>query len=156
MTAFGTARLTALLLPLMLIGGALISEYQFGLYPCEMCHWQRWPHYAAIGVALCAFVLPGTGLRHGLVTIAALLIAMSGGIGIFHAGVEYGWWEGLTSCSISGPASLDDIFNTPMVRCDVAQWSLLGVSLAGYNALISLGGAGIILTLLRRARVLGK
>ncbi|WP_118857779.1 disulfide bond formation protein B [Sphingomonas mesophila] len=147
-----TARLLALLVPSALLGGALLSQYVGGLHPCEMCHWQRWPHYAAIPLALAAFLYPvGTRGANVLTALAAVAVAVSGAIGVFHAGVEYGWWEGLTTCSSAGAAmSLDDLFNVPLVRCDEVQWSLLGISMAGYNAIFSLGGAALILFLLGR------
>ena len=153
MTGLHWARWLALLVPVALIGGALIGQYQFGLAPCEMCHWQRWPHYAAIGAALLGLVVPAQALQRFLTTLAALLIATSGAIGLFHAGVEYGWWEGLTQCASVGSGSLEDIMNAPLTRCDVAPWDLFGISLAGFNGIISIGAAGVILTLLRRARV---
>ena len=73
--------------------------------------------------------------------LAALAIVTSGAIGLFHAGVEYGWWPGITSCALvagngSGNA-LEDIMNTPLVRCDQPAWTLFGISLAGYNFLVS-------------------
>ena len=150
------ARLIAFLLPLALLAGALGSQYIGGLYPCEMCHWQRWPHYAAVAVAALAFVVPGRQAREGLVVAAALLIALSGAIGVYHAGVEYHWWQGMTACSStltmtgSTPAErLAAIMNAPVIRCDQAQWRFLGVSLAGFNAILSLGGAAVILMLMR-------
>lgn len=153
------ARAIALALPLALILGALGSQYLGGLYPCEMCHWQRWPHYAAVLVAGVAFVVPGRAARRFLVIVAALLIACSGLIGVFHAGVEYHWWNGVTACtSTIAPGAttsaerLAAIMNAPMIRCDVAQWTLGGVSLAGFNALLSLGGAITILVFMRRTR----
>ncbi len=151
------ARWIALLLPATLLAGALGSQYVGGLYPCEMCHWQRWPHYGAVVLAALAFVVPGRGARRSLVLLAALAIAVSGAIGVYHAGVEYGWWQGVTSCT-STVAGGDDgdalarILAAPMVRCDVPQWTFAGVSLAGFNALLSLGGALTILMLTRRAR----
>ena len=145
------ARLLALAVPVVLLGGALLSEYVGKLYPCEMCWWQRYPHAAAILVAIAACVSPLTAPRTRLLTyVAAALIAVSGAIGAFHAGVEYGWWEGLTTCTTSGATSLDDIMAVPLVRCDQVQWSLAGISLAGFNALISLGGALAIALLARR------
>ena len=88
-----------------------------------------------------------------MIILAALLIAISGLIGAFHAGVEYGWWEGVTSCATRGNISFEDMLdNIAMVRCDVAPWTLWGVSLAGFNAIFSLGGALAILVLLRRQR----
>lgn len=147
-----TPRLLALLIPAALLGGAWIAQLGFGLPPCEMCHWQRWPHYAALVPALAAFVTPAH-VQRPLVILAALLIAISGLIGIFHAGVEYDWWEGLTQCTAPVAASLDDLFNVPLIRCDVAPWTLWGVSLAGFNAIFSLGGAAAILLLLRRQRI---
>jgi disulfide bond formation protein DsbB len=142
------ARLLALLLPAGLLGGALSSQYAGGLYPCEMCIWQRWPHGAAILLALVALASPpNVGRTRLLVLLAAFLIAVSGAIGLFHAGVEYGWWEGITLCTTNGASSLEDILKVPLVRCDQVQWSLLGISLAGWNAILSLGGAAVIAAL---------
>ena len=153
------ARSIALVLPLLLRLGALGSQYLGGLYPCEMCHWQRWPHYSAVLLAAATFVVPQRSLRASLVLVAALLIGISGAIGLFHAGVEYHWWNGITACtttvSMAGttPAErLAAIMNAPMVRCDSAQWSLAGISLAGFNAIFSLGGAITIFVLMRKTR----
>lgn len=96
---FKQARVLALLVPSALMLGALGSQYIGGLYPCEMCHWQRWPHEFAIVAALFAFGTRNHRAALVLVVLAALGIATSGGIGVFHAGVEYGWWPGITSCS---------------------------------------------------------
>lgn len=142
------ARLLALLLPAALLGGALLSQYVGGLYPCEMCYWQRWPHGAAILLAIIALISPLRAARTRLIVLlAAFLIAMSGAIGVFHAGVEYGWWEGITRCTTNGATSLEDILKVPLVRCDQVQWSLFGISLAGFNAILSLGGAALIAAL---------
>lgn len=151
MRNFATARLLALLFPATLIGGALISQYGFGLFPCEMCMWQRWPHYAAIVAAILAFLIGDKPAGRALVGLSAVLVIASGLIGVFHAGVEYGWWEGLTRCASSGAMTLDDIMNAPLIRCDVAPWTFYGISLAGFNAVFSLVGGGVILSLLRRA-----
>lgn len=152
MTDFAKARLLALIVPSALMLGALGSQYVGGLHPCEMCYWQRWPHDAAIVLALFAFGTRVNKASHVLVALAALAIMVSGGIGLFHAGVEYGWWEGITTCSTTAAGvSLEHIMRAPVVRCDVPQWTLLGISLAGYNAIISLGAGVAILGLLRRA-----
>lgn len=149
-----TAQRLALLIPLALIGGALASQYLGGLFPCEMCMWQRWPHYAAIVAAALSFAI--RPIRVPLIWLATLGIAVSGGIGAFHAGVEYGWWEGLTRCAThfaTGGSALDAIMNAPLIRCDVAPWSLFGISLAGWNAILSLGGALIVtMLMLKRPR----
>lgn len=149
------ARWLALATPLVLVGGALASQYLGGLFPCEMCHWQRWPHYAAIVLAALAFV-PGAPIRP-LVALAALGIAISGAIGVFHAGVEYGWWQGITACTstVGKPGGstedlLREIMAAPLIRCDQPQWTWLGISLAGFNALASLSAALAIGALMRR------
>ena len=150
-TGLRQARLLALAVPLVLLGGALLSEYVGKLYPCEMCWWQRYPHALAILIAAAALMGPLAAPRTRLLTYgAAAAIALSGVIGAFHAGVEYGWWEGLTTCTTSGATSLDSIMAVPLVRCDQVQWSLGGISLAGFNALISLGGALAIVLLARK------
>ena len=146
-------------LPVALLAGAWGSQLFGGLYPCEMCHWQRWPHYAALVPAFLAFFVPQRSIRGSLVILAALLIAVSGAIGVAHAGVEYGWWQGFTACTSTvdftgGTAAdrLNAILKAPVIRCDVAQWTLGGISLAGFNAIFSLGGAAAILVLMRKAR----
>lgn len=146
------ANVAALVLPAVLMAGALGSQYIGGLYPCEMCYWQRWPHEAAIGISILAFFLKPP-VRAILVLLAAIAIIVSGGIGVFHAGVEYGWWEGLTACTnTSQGGSLADIMRAPLVRCDVPQWTFAGISLAGFNALFSIAGGVAILALLRSAK----
>lgn len=151
MTSLQKARALALLIPAALLAGAWGFQLIGHLYPCEMCHWQRWPHYAALPIALLAFV-PGMPQRP-LVALAAIAIAVSGAIGVAHAGVEYHWWQGFTPCTStfsSGGDTLSAIMNAPVVRCDAPQWTFAGISLAGFNAVISLGGALVILFLLSR------
>ena len=147
------ARLVALAAPLLLLGGALLSQYVGGLYPCEMCWWQREAHGAALVLAALAFTAPAPSNRaRALTALAAIAIAISGAIGAFHAGVEYHWWEGLTRCTATGAGSLGDIMGIPLVRCDQAQWAFHGISLAGFNAILSLGAAAIVAALLMRSR----
>jgi disulfide bond formation protein DsbB len=147
------ARALALGVPVFLLGGALLSQYVGGLHPCEMCYWQRWPHGFAIIAAAAAFYYAApTSNARILTALAALAIALSGAIGVFHAGVELGWWEGLTRCTAEGGLSLDDLLSAPLVRCDQVQWDFLGISMAGWNAIISLGAAAAIGFLLARGR----
>jgi disulfide bond formation protein DsbB len=152
------ARLIALLLPLALLGGALFSQYVGGLHPCEMCYWQRWPHGAAIILAALAFTAPANSSRsHNLVLAAAFAIAISGIIGVYHAGVEAKVFEGLTTCTASGRGLsaadlLKQISKAPIVRCDEVQVRFLGISMAGWNAILSLSGAATILFLSLRSR----
>ena len=143
------AYLLALLIPAALLGGALVAQYGYGLPPCEMCWWQRYPHIVALGLAGLAWVTR----RDALVALAAIAILVSGAIGAFHAGVEYNWWEGLTACTANAAASGDplaSIMAAPIVRCDVAPWTLGGISLAGFNFLISTAAGMAILFLIRR------
>lgn len=147
------ARVVALLTPALLLGGAYISQYGFGLYPCQMCWWQRYPHFVALALAVLAFLRPP---GRGLVALAGLAIAVSALIGAFHAGVEYNWWEGLTACSTTAGHvgdPLDAILHAPLVRCDVAPWSLFGISLAGWNFLFSGAAAWAIALLLAGKRI---
>lgn len=149
------ARWLALFVPAALLGGAYLSQYGFGLYPCEMCWWQRYPHFLAIVFGAIGVAVPRAALPAWL---AAAGIAVSGLIGGFHAGVEYGWWEGFTACTTAADLSGDPlkaIMNAPIIRCDVAPWTLFGISLAGFNFLISIGGAVLVALLLRRAGAKG-
>ena len=149
------ANALALIVPAALLAGAYGSQIWGGLYPCEMCWWQRYAHFAAIPLALLAFVLPGR--RRALVLMAALAIAVSGAIGGYHAGVEAGVFEGITTCTSTATGAtnadlLKAILAAPMVRCDQVQWALWGISMAGWNAIVSLSAAGVIawLSLKRR------
>lgn len=150
------ARWIALLLPLALLAGALGSQHFGGLVPCEMCMWQRYPHYLAVLVAAASFFVQHRATRTLFILFAGVLIAVSGGIGVYHAGVEYHWWHGLTGCTSNvdthGSAAdvLARIVQAPIVRCDTAQWTLGGVSLAGFNAIFSLAGAIAIFALASR------
>lgn len=141
MSRLTAARGLALGVPAALLAGAYISQYAFGLYPCEMCWWQRYPHFAAIGLAALAFVMQPARVW---AVLAGLAVLTSGLIGGFHAGVEYGWWPGITACAKVGAV---DVLNpsAPLVRCDQAPWTLFGISLAGFNFLISsAAGAAIV------------
>ncbi|MXO65695.1 disulfide bond formation protein B [Altererythrobacter endophyticus] len=136
--------------PALLLAGAYIGQYGFGLYPCEMCWWQRYPHFAAVILGIMGtFVAP----RRLWIAFAALAIMASGVIGGFHAGVEYGWWQGPTACSnlTAGAADpLQAIMTAPLVRCDQVAWSLFGISLAGWNFIVSLLSGLAIFSLLMR------
>ena len=147
------ARLLAFALPALLLATALAMQHWGGLFPCEMCHWQRWPHYAALVVAALAILLRRSPISRALTILAALLILTSGAIGVFHAGVEYGWWQGPAHCTSTvtrGADLLKSILAAPLIRCDVPQWTLFHISLAGWNAIISFAGGLTILGLCRR------
>jgi disulfide bond formation protein DsbB len=151
------ARTLALFVPAALLAGALGSQYLGGLVPCEMCMWQRWPHYTAVGVAILAILLRATPLSRPLTMLAGLLIITSGAIGVYQAGAEYGWWEGPAHCTMPplghGGDIMAQILAAPLIRCDVAQWTLFHISLAGWNALFSFaGGIAVLALCLKRAR----
>jgi len=155
--ALRLAQRLALGVPALLLAGAYVSEYGFGLYPCEMCWWQRYAHFAALALALLSTLVRPKTLW---IALAGLAVLGSGLIGAFHAGVEYGWWEGFTACTSAvgsaGGDPLEAIMNAPLVRCDVAPWTLAGISLAGFNALISLASAAAIFALLGKGQYRSK
>jgi disulfide bond formation protein DsbB len=143
----------------LLLAGAFGSQYFGGLVPCEMCWWQRYAHMVALVPAVLAFTAPAASARaRSLTLLAALAIAVSGVIGVYHAGVEAKIFEGFTTCTATLKAGgstvdlLQQITHAPFVRCDQVQWSFLGISLAGWNAILSLGGAALILILNLKAR----
>ncbi len=149
------ANAITLLTPAALLAGAYVFQYIGGLPPCEMCWWQRYPHMAAVAIALCAAIVPHASARLWLVRLAAVAITISGAIGVYHTGIEQKWWQGVTACTatpLSGSTAeiLADVMATPLVRCDAIPWSLFGVSMAGWNAVISIFAAGIILWLTRK------
>lgn len=136
-----------------LLGAALFFEMVLDMQPCQLCIWQRWPHVVAVvlGVAVWAWPLAP------LMLAGALASATSGGIAVYHTGVERGWFEGPSACSggidltrLSAEEMLDRILAAPVVRCDEVPWELLGLSMASWNALASFALAGVWLVALRR------
>lgn len=154
--SFNSLRWLSFLLPGGLLAGAYVAQYGFKLYPCEMCWWQRYPHFAAVAIAAVALLLGRMPFARVLVALAALAILTSGVIGGYHAGVEYQWWAGMTSCtstiSMDGGDIMKSIMEAPLSRCDAAPWKLFGISLAGFNFLLSTGGAIAILVGIWRNR----
>ena len=152
------AKVLALLAPAALLAGAYGSQYWGGLAPCEMCWWQRYAHMTGLAFAIAALLagrMPDRG--RSFVWLAALGILASGAIGAFHAGVELDYWEGFTQCTALAGGSGEDYFKSimaaPVIRCDDVQWSFLGISMAGWNAILSLASALMILWLsLKRPR----
>ena len=141
--------------PALLLLGALGFQHIGGLAPCEMCLWQRWPHLAALLLAVAALGLDGAARRAALI-VAAGAVLTSGAIGAYHAGVEWHWWAGPTHCTpvvaIGAGDFLKAMVAAPLVRCDVAAWQMAGISMAGWNALISAGIAAFAWARLRSAR----
>jgi disulfide bond formation protein DsbB len=127
------------------VGGAFAFQYLGGYAPCILCWWQRYAHFAVIGFALLALLPVGPSIRMGLLFCAGAAALTGTGIAVFHVGVEQHWWQGTAECgSTLGPAgSIEELrqrlLMQPVVRCDEVAWSLFGISMAGYNALISLG-----------------
>jgi disulfide bond formation protein DsbB len=146
---FRTVQWLALLLPAGLLAGAYGSQYIGGLFPCEMCWWQRYPHFLAVALALLSFAFGNPFEKRILVALAGFAILTSGIVAANHAGIEYGWWTGMTKCTstITGTGGdlLKSILNAPLTRCDRPAWTWMGISLAGYNFLLSCGGAIAIL-----------
>jgi disulfide bond formation protein DsbB len=145
----GAAKLLALLVPAALLAGAYGSQYLGGLAPCEMCYWQRYAHWAALVLAIGAIALTGMPDRgRSFVWLALLAILISGGIGAYHAGVEAGIFQGFTQCTATHGGSAQDVLKSvmaaSMVRCDEIQFEFLGVSMAGWNAIISVLAALVI------------
>ncbi|HEX8241658.1 MAG TPA: disulfide bond formation protein B [Allosphingosinicella sp.] len=160
MTSLDKARALAIAVPAALLAGAYGSEIWGGLYPCEMCWWQRYAHFVALAFGLLSLALrsfPDRG--RSLVWLAALAILTSGGIGAYHAGVEAGVFEGFTQCTstagagLSGEELLKAVMAAPLVTCKDIQFAFLGISMAGWNAILSILAALSVLWLsLRRPR----
>jgi len=131
------------------LGTVYASQYLGGLEPCNLCLYQRPPWWIAGGLcAVAAFAPLNVTARHGLCLIAALSILAGAGIAIYHTGVEQHWWQGPTTCGGGAiPSSLADMqrmMSTPIVPCDKPAWTLLGISMAGYNAMFSLFFGGFV------------
>jgi disulfide bond formation protein DsbB len=136
---------------LALLAGAYGFEMIGGLVPCEMCWWQRWALIATAFFAADALLLGAVARRRPAMSpavtatgwVAILGLASNAGIALFHAGVEQKWWQGLTRCTappVAGDAKsmMADILAQPLVRCDAIPWQMFGISMAGWNFIVSL------------------
>jgi disulfide bond formation protein DsbB len=156
-----TAALAIATIAAAALGGAWFFELVLDIRPCPLCLEQRYAYYLLIPLAL-LMAFAGRGVPRGLLIagLAVLALAALGnaGLGTYHAGVEWGFWQGPTDCS--GPlvdfgkagSLLDQLDSVKVVRCDEVQWRFLGLSLAGYNVLISLAMAAIAAWGIGRAR----
>ena len=135
------------------VGTALGFQHIGGYIPCKLCLEQRLPYY--IGIPVMALALLSSALKappvvtRGLLLAGALLMSWGLYMGVYHSGVEWGWWPGPTACTGTGTGlSFNDLAAgslKPVIACDAVQFRFLGISLAGYNALIS---AAIVVMLL--------
>ena len=139
----------------LLLAGAFAFEHIGGLLPCTLCLWQRWPHAAAAVIGALALTARGGG--RVLPLLGALAALTTAAIAGFHVGVELRWWPGLASCTVNALAgisgddllSLDTNIGAP-AACDAVAWSFLGLSMAAWNGVLSLGLAGLWLRALRK------
>ena len=118
---------------------AYYFEYIEGLFPCKLCYWQRYPHFLNILIFPLFYLFPMRSLI--FVGMGSMLVSIS--LAFYHVGVEQKYWPGPNSCSnasIEGLTTdqlLDQIMSAPLVRCDEVAWELIGISMAGWNMLIS-------------------
>jgi disulfide bond formation protein DsbB len=128
--------------------GAWYFQYGLGLNPCPLCLEQRYAYYFAIPLALLVVLGASVGASRKVLVAAFVVIALgmlwNAGLGVYHAGVEWKWWAGPQDCGgalsdlSSAGGLLKRLESIRVVRCDEVAWSFLGLSLAGYNVLISL------------------
>jgi disulfide bond formation protein DsbB len=137
-----SARATSLLIALVALAtiiGAWIFEFA-GYAPCELCLQQRWAYYAGVPLALILAVANPSWIKTALLAVAVMWLG-SAIFGAYHSGVEWGWWQGPTACSGGGELGfgegLPDLSKTA-VKCNEAAIRIFGLSLAGWNAVISL------------------
>jgi len=134
--------------------GAWLFQYGLGLAPCPLCLEQRIPYYVAVPLAVVIAIAAGRGAPRTLLTaglaVLALLWLWSAYLGAYHAGVEWKWWAGPQDCAVTpggglgtGGSLLQQMQRTRVVPCDEAAWRFLGLSLAGWNFVISLALAAI-------------
>jgi disulfide bond formation protein DsbB len=138
------------------LGAALAFQYWGGLAPCVLCIWQRYAH-AGIMVFAAAALVPGRPQWRAPLLVGCALAALIGaGIAFFHVGVEQHWWQGTAECGSTLPpaATIEEfrerLLAQPLVRCDEVAWSLFGISMAGYNVILSLALAAFAFVAARR------
>src|ERR1700722_11991787 len=136
-----------LIISVLVLGAALLSQFWGGLDPCELCLLERWPWWAAIAIAAASWLAAARLTLPVPALLLTIVFLVGAGIAFYHAGVEQHWFPGPSACTASGAAadSVDalraQLIGKQPVMCDQVQWSLFGVSLAGWNFLASLAMA---------------
>lgn len=158
-SAVEKAPLLVLAIAAATLAAAYGSQYLGGLEPCQLCLYQRWPWWAALALSgIAALPAPPAAVQRTLLLLAGVVILGGAAIALFHVGVEQKWWAGPAICGGGGqvPTSLQDLqamMKRRAVPCDTPAWMLLGVSMAGYNALLSLAvGVGAVFAGIAAAR----
>ena len=135
-----------------ILGAALAFQYLGGLQPCVLCIWQRYPYAATMALAAGAAALAASGnapWARGLLALCGLVFLAGAGVALFHVGVEQHWWAGTSACAgvVGEAATVEELkrqlLGRAVARCDAIPWSFLGLSMAGWNLLLSLGLAAI-------------
>jgi disulfide bond formation protein DsbB len=149
------AALAVGLIALATLAGAWFFQLVLDIRPCPLCLEQRYAYYLAIPLAVLVAIAAARDVPRGLVVTGLVVLALAAlanaVLGGYHAGVEWTFWQGPTDCS--GPvvdlgkagSLLERLDTVKVIRCDEVQWRFLGLSLAGYNVLISLLMAAIAL-----------
>ncbi len=135
----------------LVLGSALVSQYVFGNLPCALCILQRWPYVATILLSALALAVgggrgPAPGrIQAALLALAGVVFLIGGSIAFYHVGVQQRWWEGTAECTSAALDAAETVEQlaqlleaAPLVRCDEVDWSLFGISLAGYNLMTSI------------------
>jgi disulfide bond formation protein DsbB len=139
------------------LGTALAFQYWGGLAPCVLCIWQRYAHVGILVFAALALAAARPQWRAALLACCALAAVAGAGIAFFHVGVEQHWWQGTAECgsTLRPAATIEELraqlLAQPVVRCDEVAWSLFGISMAGYNVILSLALAAFALAAAHRA-----
>mgnify|MGYP003627042217 FL=1 len=147
--------LLTLVFAVAVLAAAFGFQHIGGLDPCVLCIYQRWPWVAVIALAALSFALGGS---RALLALAGLAMIAGAGIAGFHVGVEQHWWAGTSECGAQSgaPQTVEalkqQLLATAVTRCDEIAWSLFGISMAGYNLILSLAGAVVLAWSLTHAR----
>ena len=146
---------------ILVLGTALLSQYWGGLTPCELCLLERWPWWVAIAIAAAAWLTGGRFTVQIPAILLAIVFLASAGVAVYHVGVEQHWFAGPTACTVGrGDANSVEALRAQLlgkkpVMCDEVQWSLFGISLAGWNLLASIAMAGFCTMTARRCGLWG-
>lgn len=145
----------------IILSAAYISQYGFGLKPCILCLYQRVPYALNIVLGFCAVLATYRYPRLATLILYAIVLTFLAGTAIagFHVGVEQGWWKGLQACgntTLPKNATVEELraflHSQGIVRCDKPAWTMFGISMAGYNVMVSLALTIGTLWLLRRKK----
>ena len=134
---------TVLFLSIFSLLFVFILQYEYGILPCKICIWQRWPHIFNIFIAL--IIISSSSIPNYIMVLGIINMFLAFILALYHYGLEQNLWDNVFSCSgeikfngLSTEEILKNLNNTPIKTCEIEAWNFLNLSLTGWNMILTI------------------